>query len=122
MGLIGGALGYKLLRTISSDGETGYCDGSAYRDRSKLEALLGPGIWRELEGKVVIDFGCGSGSEAIEVARRGAAKVIGVDNRENALSEAREAARRAGVSDRCLFTTTADEKADVVLSIDAFEH
>ena len=30
MGLIGGTVGYHLLRRISADGETGYCDGSAY--------------------------------------------------------------------------------------------
>jgi ubiquinone/menaquinone biosynthesis C-methylase UbiE len=122
MGILGGALGYKLLRKISANGETGYCDGSAYRERSKLEVLFGPAIWRELEGKTVIDFGCGAGAEAIEIAQRGAAKVIGIDIRETMLSEARQAAREAGVSDRCLFMNGTDEKADVVLSIDSFEH
>ncbi|MGA9771351.1 MAG: class I SAM-dependent methyltransferase [Blastocatellia bacterium] len=122
MGILGGALGYKLLRKISADGETGYCDGSAYRDRSKLEVLFGPAIWRELEGRTVIDFGCGAGAEAIEIAERGAAKVIGIDIRETMLNEARQAAREAGVSDRCLFVSGTDEKADVVLSIDSFEH
>jgi ubiquinone/menaquinone biosynthesis C-methylase UbiE len=122
MGLIGGALGYKLLRTISVDGETGYCDGSAYKNRSKIETLFGPAIWRETEGKTVIDFGCGTGAEAIEIAQRGAAKVIGLDIRERLLVEARQAAERAGVSDRCVFATETDEKADVVLSIDSFEH
>jgi SAM-dependent methyltransferase len=122
MGLIGGAFGYKLLRTISSDGETGYCDGSAYKDRSKMEVLFGPGIWRELEGKTVIDFGCGAGAEAIEIARRGAAKVVGLDIREKLLRDARQSAQEAGVADRCSFVTSTDEKADVVLSIDSFEH
>lgn len=122
MGIIGGALGYKLLRKISTDGETGYCDGSAYRNRSKIEVLFGPSIWRELEGKTVIDFGCGTGAEAVEIAQRGAAKVIGLDIREKMLAQARDEARRAGVSDRCVFATGTDEKADVVLSIDSFEH
>ena len=35
MGIIGGTVGYNLLRRISVDGETGYCDGSAYQGVSK---------------------------------------------------------------------------------------
>ena len=56
-----------------------YCNGSAYENCSKLEAQFGPQIWTELAGKVVIDFGCGIGSEAIEIAQHGAEKVIGID-------------------------------------------
>ena len=89
MGIVGGALGYRLLRWISRNGETGYCDGSAYADRSKLEVLLGPKIWDDLKDKVVIDFGCGSGVDAVEIAKRGAKRVLGLDIRENALAEAR---------------------------------
>ena len=122
MGIVGGSIGYKLLRSISSDGETGYLDGSAYKSRSKIEVLFGQEIWAELSGKVVLDFGCGTGGEAIEIARRGAAKVIGLDVRERVLDQARLAARKAGVADRCVFTTKTDERADIVLSMDAFEH
>jgi len=122
MGIIGGALGYHLLRRISKDGETGYCDGSSYVGRSKLEVLLGPEIWRELEGKVVIDFGCGSGADAVEIAKRGAKRVIGLDIRESALAEAREVAEQANVASICRFASDTEEKADVILSVDAFEH
>ena len=55
MGIIGGTLGYNLLRRISVDGETGYCDGSAYQGISKIEKLLGKNIWRDTKDKVVID-------------------------------------------------------------------
>jgi SAM-dependent methyltransferase len=122
MGLIGGTLGYNLLRKISKDGETGYMDGSVYANKSKLEALLGDDFWHAIEDKVVIDFGCGSGSESIEMARRGARQVIGIDIRESLLSVAREQARQASVSDRCTFTTQTDERADVIVAIDSFEH
>src|ERR1044071_7557463 len=122
MGIIGGTLGYRLLRHISVDGETGYCDGSAYCGISKIEKLLGANIWRDTRDKVVIDFGCGDGEDAIEVAARGAKKVIGVDIRERALANARRAAAQRGVSGRCTFAAWTDEKADVILSIDAFEH
>src|SRR5215510_15345425 len=122
MGIVGGKIGYRLLRAISADGETGYCDGSAYRNRSKIEALWGPQLWSELAGKVVIAFGCGTGAEAIEIAGCGARKVIGLDLRESVLDIARRDARRAGLSERCTFVTETAEKADVVLSMDAFEH
>lgn len=122
MALIGGELGYRLLQSISRDGETGYCDGSAYSGRSKLEVLFGPEIWREFEHKVVIDFGCGAGNEAVEIAQRGARRVIGLEKREQLRREGAERARRAGVADRCNFTAETDEKADVILSVDSFEH
>jgi SAM-dependent methyltransferase len=122
MGIIGGSLGYKLLRRISADGETGYCDGSAYEGVSKIEKLLGKRIWEETKDKVVIDFGCGDGEDAVEVAARGARKVIGIDIRERALAKGRQAAAARGVAERCIFATQTDEKADVILSLDAFEH
>jgi SAM-dependent methyltransferase len=122
MGLIGGRLGYHLLRVISRNGETGYMDGKAYASRSKLEALLGPEIWGNIENKVVIDFGCGDGADAVEMAQRGASRVIGLDIRESVLHGASERARRAGVSDRCFFATRTHEWADVVVALDSFEH
>lgn len=122
MGVIGGMLGYQLLRWIKSDGGTNSCQGGAYQGRSKLEVLLGKNIWEFLAGKIVIDFGCGDGAEAIEIAQHAASKVIGIDIREHKLDAARCAAREAGVADRCLFVTEVSEKADVVISIDAFEH
>jgi SAM-dependent methyltransferase len=122
MGLIGGQLGYRLLRRINRGGESAGCDESAYTGRSKMEQLCGPGVWKELEGRTVIDFGCGSGAHAVEMVERGARRVIGIDIREGALAEARSRALSAGVADRCEFVTRTDERADVVFSMDAFEH
>lgn len=122
MGIIGGKFGYRLLHSICPDGEAGYLTGEAYKDRSKIEVLFGPGIWDELKDRVVIDFGCGWGEEAIDIAKHGARRVIGLDLRERLLVEARKTAEEAGVSDRCTFTTRAEEKADVIMSLDAFEH
>ena len=122
MSIIGGSLGYKLLRRISINGETGYCDGSAYHGISKLEKLLGERIWKETKDRVVIDFGCGDGDDTVEVAQRGAKRVIGVDIRERALAKGRKTAVERGVAERCAFVTETDEQADVILSLDAFEH
>ena len=121
---LGGPLGYWLLRRLAPPGRPLHgCDGSAYTHRSKLEALLGPDIFHDLRDKTILDFGCGNGSEAIELARRGQArKVIGLDTRESALARARLAAAKAGVSDRCAFVTTTDEPVDMIVSLDGFEH
>lgn len=125
MGIIGGALGYRLLRAISPDGKNDYCASGVpliYQNRSKLEVLFGPRIWDELAGKVVLDFGCGRGGEVIDIARHGAKKVIGLDLRESVLQDARRAAAEANLDARCVFTTRAEELVDVVMSLDAFEH
>jgi SAM-dependent methyltransferase len=122
MGLIGGRLGDALLRSISPDGATAYMDGSAYANTSKLEVLLGPGVWQTIDRKTVLDFGCGRGDEAIEMAQRGAAHVIGVDYQERWLIEARQRATLAGVANRCTFTDRYTEPVDVIVAIDSFEH
>lgn len=121
---LGGDLGYRVLRRLGARVARGEdrCDSSGYQCRSKLEVLFGPGIWAEVAGKVVVDFGCGVGKEAIDLARHGARRVIGIDIRPTALDCATTAARRAGVAERCLFTTHADEKADLIVSLDGFEH
>jgi len=123
LGIIGGTVGYRLLTTIApTEDGLGYMDGSAYRHTGKLQALLGETFFRDIQGKTVIDFGCGPGAEAIEMAQRGARRVLGVEIRQSFLETAREHAAAAGVSDRCAFMTTPDEPADVIVSLDSFEH
>ena len=84
--------------------------------------LLGATLWEAIRDREVIDFGCGTGSEAVEMAQRGARRGVGVDLQERLLAVARDAAARAGVADRCTFVTTTTERADVIVSLDAFEH
>ena len=122
MGLIGGKLGYHILKAISADGQTGYMGNNVYAERSKLATLLGENIWEETRDKVVIDFGCGTGVESVELAEHGAKKVIGVEIQEKRLKAARQRAAKHGVADRCLFTTEPAESADVIVSLDSFEH
>lgn len=122
MGVIGGTLGYELLRRIGKSGDSTGLNGRAYADRSKLDILLGSGVGREIRDRVVIDFGCGPGAESVEMARRGAKRVIGIDIQERFLAQARELASEAGVLDRCTFATFAEEPADVIVSLDSFEH
>jgi SAM-dependent methyltransferase len=84
--------------------------------------MLGNDIEDAIGGKSVIDFGCGEGNEVIEMARRGASRVTGVDIREDQLETARRRATAAGVADRCVFLQTTSEAADIITTIDAFEH
>lgn len=123
-GIVGGDLGYRLLRRLgraTAAGE-GYCSGEGYCGISKLEALFGKRIWDEIRGRTVLDFGCGTGDMAIEMAQHGAERVVGLDIRQKVLDMAQRDAETAGVSDRCSFTTELDAPVDVAFSIDGFEH
>jgi SAM-dependent methyltransferase len=83
---------------------------------------MGDDFFDRIAGKVVIDFGCGTGSDAIEMAKRGARRVIGIDILENYLHAAKQKAVEAGVQEICEFVSSTHELADIVVSIDAFEH
>jgi len=96
-------------------------DGSAYSQRSKLSALLGESFLNEIAGRSVVDFGCGEGREAVEMARAGAS-VVGIDIRAEVLERARAHARAAGVEDRCQFVTHLSDPVDLIISLDSFEH
>jgi SAM-dependent methyltransferase len=122
MGLVGGRLGYELLRRLGTHVVEQHGTSPAYHSRSKLEVVFGPGIWNQVRGKTVIDVGCGKGLEAIEVALHGALRVIGIDIRQEMLDRAEQNAARAGVKDLCLFTAKTTELADLILSADGFEH
>ena len=54
----------------------------------------------ELAGTTVVDYGCGSGVLAIAALKLGAARVIGVDNDEQALTASRDNAHRNGAAER----------------------
>ncbi len=61
----------------------------------------------EVTGQKILDAGCGSGRYCVELARRGA-DVTGIDLAGSMVDMSRQAARDAGVEDRCYF-----EVADV---------
>ena len=52
-----------------------------------------------LDGKSVLDIGCNGGFYSLEMARRGAARVLGVDHDEDYLAQARFAAEVSGRPD-----------------------
>jgi SAM-dependent methyltransferase len=114
-------LQYRVLKKISV-GAPDCCSGRAYEGKSKLSILLGSDFFTHIKDKIVIDFGCGEGAEAIEMAQNGARHVIGLDIREDLLQTARRRAFAAQVVRQCDFTTRTEELADVIVSIDSFEH
>lgn len=112
---------YQILKRIRPRNPD-YCSGSVYEGKSKLAILLGDEFFSAIAGKTIVDFGCGEGAEAVEMAQKGAKRVIGIDIREDVLQTARQRALTAGVQNICLFASSTKELAEIVVSIDAFEH
>ena len=74
-----------------------------------------------VQGKSVLDIGCGPGHYSITLAQRGASRVLGIDFAEGMLKIATDHARSIGVGDRCKFevadfyTFPADQQFDYVI-------
>lgn len=117
------SVGASMLNAIARLKISEFPDESpVYVGRSKMEVLLGPRVWDHVVGRTVLDFGCGPGIEAVEMAQRGARRVIGIDLRQKWLQMANARAEAAGVTGCCTFAKTWDEPVDVILCIDCFEH
>jgi SAM-dependent methyltransferase len=86
-------------------------------DHESATRLLG-----HLEGKRILELGCGSGDLAITLAN-GGAKVIAVDHRDDRIAEAREGAEAAGVkiefhqADLADLAFVRNDQIDLVVSI-----
>jgi SAM-dependent methyltransferase len=112
---------YRILKRLSP-GEPGHMTGAAYAHKSKLQTLLGDDLLERIRGKDILDFGCGYGNEAVEMAQY-ARSVFGLDILEKSLDRARAHAAATGVSDRCTFGTRApSSNFDMIISLDSFEH
>lgn len=84
-------------------------------------------IPRDLTGLSVLDVGCNAGFYAIEMKRRGAERVVGVDSDERYLAQARFAAEVAGVDIEFQRMSVYDvpalgERFDVVLFMGVLYH
>lgn len=82
----------------------------------------------DVRDKAVLDIGCGSGHYEVEYAKRGAARVVGIDFAPAMLELARALTAREGVADRCEFIQgdftehPFPEPFDVVLAIGVFDY
>lgn len=120
MGIIGDTLGYCILRAIAP-AEPTHMEGSSYSRVSKAEVLLGKELWKEISEKTVLDFGCGTGAEAIEIAQRGARWVYGIDILDRWLRIAEQNATAVDCRN-VTFGRTVPELVDIIISLDSFEH
>lgn len=81
-----------------------------------------------VKGRTFLDVGCGSGVYSVELARRGAAKVVGLDIAGRMLTMCVTAAGEAGVGDRCRFVQSdllgyvPDGRVDVTIGIGLFDY
>lgn len=122
MGILGGSVGLRILRLIAQDSPQRECIKDDQIDR-KIEDAFGGRLERALAGKTVIDFGCGDGQQAIAMASAAPdSRVIGLDIQQKHLDNARRRAAQAGLEDRCRFAMETQERADLIVSFDAFEH
>ncbi len=70
-----------------------------------------------LQGRFVIDMGCGSGILSIAALLLGAERVLGIDNDPQALIASRENARRNGVDGRLELASPDDMPADAIADV-----
>ena len=83
---------------------------------------------KPLEGKRILDAGCGSGRSTIDLARLGAREVVGVDLAGAMLDLARPLAEEHGVADRCRFEKAGildhcpEEPYDGALALGVFDY
>jgi ubiquinone/menaquinone biosynthesis C-methylase UbiE len=82
-----------------------------------------------LRGKRVLDYGCGYGGKAVELARRlPESKVIGVEVHQHKIDKAEDFARRMGVTNAAFVLATQqgmplpDGSVDAIVSHDVIEH
>lgn len=81
-----------------------------------------------IEGRRFLDVGCGSGVYSVELAKRGAAHVTGLDIAQDMLRLCREAAEAEGLADRCEFVRSdllrfgTGVAFDVTLGIGLFDY
>jgi len=125
MGFIGGIPARWILQTIAPPEKRIAGVQKPSKDsktKSNLKTHFGEDFIEQIQGKAVLDFGCGFGVQSIEVAKLGASKVIGLDIQDSRLDGARELAKSEGVEHLCHFAKHTDEKADIILSKDSFEH
>lgn len=112
---------YRVLKWIAP-AEPDPLTGAAYRYDSKLRLLFGDELFARVQGRTVIDFGCGEGREVLELAASGAGRVIGIDVQTHLIERARRLAREARLDGVCEFVTSTNARADVIVSVDGFEH
>lgn len=91
-------------------------------NRLSLDKIFSADFPKKVENKFVVDFGCGHGKDTETMAEWGAKLSLGLEIRDELVKE--NIARTK--LPNCTFATSLSpelqEKADLIISIDAFEH
>jgi 2-polyprenyl-3-methyl-5-hydroxy-6-metoxy-1,4-benzoquinol methylase len=93
-----------------------------FRKSTRLRYLKTLEECRPIEGKTVLDIGCGPGHYGAMLARMGAARVVGIDFSGEMIRLAEASARRASVEKKCQFVQAdflnwrTEEKFDYVIA------
>ena len=81
-----------------------------------------------IKGRTFLDVGCGNALYSLELARKGAAKVVGIDIAEVMIGLCKKSADEQNLSDRCTFIQTdlleykPETKFDVSFGIGLFDY
>ncbi|MCK4334408.1 methyltransferase domain-containing protein [candidate division WOR-3 bacterium] len=81
-----------------------------------------------ISGKTFLDVGCGSGRYSLELARRNAKQVVGIDVSGNMIETCKRRSAEEGLSDRTLFVQAdllgydLEHKVDVCIGIGLFDY
>jgi len=93
------------------------------------DKLIANWFIRNASNKRVLDYGCGSGGSARQIAELGAAEVIGVDISEDSIGIAKKEIKAANLKDRCRFfvmdvedMTFEENRFDIVYSAGVLHH
>jgi len=120
----------KLLLLLSRKPEADNYEAS--KDHWSVETALRqfcacfPGFLARTAGNEILDFGCGTGYQAVALAQMGAKRVVGLDVNAYYLNKACQLAQDAGVADKVEFRDRFDDsfrgRFDVVTSQNSMEH
>jgi SAM-dependent methyltransferase len=95
---------------------------SASGERLGLEDILGNNFVNTVKDKIVIDYGCGHGGDVQQIAEWHAGHVLGIEIREELVKNNQERIKLMNCSFHTTLPAQYHSKADIVVSIDAFEH
>jgi len=123
-------LSERLLLFLSRDpGAPDYEAAIERRDLGNALSLVSrvfPDFESRISGKVILDFGCGSGYQSVAMVRSGASSVVGVDTNLETLAKARELVRTMRLDHKIELTDKLEQRLkgafDVLISQNSFEH
>ena len=121
----------RLLLLFSRPTNTSDCIPVATDKNDETNALKDlftafPALKAEMQGKTILDYGCGPGWQTISLAREGAGQVVGVDINPHWLKHAQSLIERFSLENKSKIYTgwnvELEGTFDIVISKDSFEH